>query len=109
MAIVSGAAHAGYSATLTTPSYLVEIQVRCEEGAVTCDDVSYQGINRKTGTRIKLRGKTLHSLCADGVTPCRFIGYAFNNKGVTYQVDDDGHLLVMQGKKVLVDEQGEWD
>ena len=95
--------------TLTTPSFVVDIQVRCEEGAISCDDVLYTGTSKKTGNSIKLRGKTLHTLCADGVTPCRFLGYEFRKGGVYYRVLEDGSLLVMQGKKVLVEETGKWD
>jgi len=108
MAAVSSVAHADYLATLTTPSYVIEIQVHCEEGVVVCDDVAYRGVSRKTGMRINLHGKTLHSWCADGVTPCQFIGYEFRNKDVYYQVEDEGHLIVMRGKQILVDEKGDW-
>ena len=69
----------------------------------------YTGTSKKTGKSIKLRGKTLHTLCADGVTPCRFLGYEFRKGSVYYRVMEDGSLLVMQGKKILVEETGEWD
>jgi hypothetical protein len=96
------------AATLTTPSFIVEVTVNCEEGNVTCDDVGYVGTSKKTGKRIKLHGKTMHTLCADGVTPCRFLGYEFRNGKTRYQVLDDGTLLVVQGKKTLLNEKGEW-
>ena len=99
--------HASAS-TLTTPSFVIDIQ-GCEEGVISCDNVMYTGTSKKTGKSIKLRGKTLHTLCADGVTPCRFLGYEFRKGGVYYRVMEDGSLLVMQGKKILVEETGEWD
>ena len=63
-----------HATTLTTDHFAVTISQHCEEGAVTCDDVSYSGVNRKTGKEIHLTGSTWHTTCADGVTPCRFLG-----------------------------------
>lgn len=94
--------------TLTTPSFVIDIR-GCEEGVVSCDNVVYTGTSKKTGKSIRLHGRTLHTLCADGVTPCRFLGYEFRKGDVYYRVLEDGRLLVMQGKKILVDETGEWD
>lgn len=94
--------------TLTTPSFVIDIKVNCEEGNVSCDDVSYTGTSRKTGKSIKLRGKTMHTLCADGVTPCRFLGYEFRNGKTSYKVFEGGELSVTQGKKVILEEKGEW-
>jgi MOSC domain-containing protein YiiM len=42
------------------------------------------------------------------VTPCRFLGYRFDNGDVIYEVSEDGLLRVTQGGKVLLQEQGEW-
>ena len=94
--------------TLTTPSFKVEIKVNCAEGNVTCDDITYVGTSKKTGKSIKLRGKTMHTTCADGVTPCRFLGYEFRNGKTYYQVLDDGTLQVIQNNKTLLSEKGEW-
>jgi hypothetical protein len=94
--------------TLLTPSFTVQIEVKCAEGNVTCDDVSYLGTNRKSGKSISLRGKTLHSMCADRVTPCRFLGYEFVRGNLRYVVLESGNLLVTRGKSVLVQEAGEW-
>jgi hypothetical protein len=97
------------ASTLTTPSFIVRITVNCAEGNVTCDKVTYVGTSRKTGKRMKLRGKTMHSTCADGITPCQFQGYGFDNGATSYSVMEGGRLLVMRGKKVLLDEKGSWD
>jgi hypothetical protein len=102
------AGQAGAS-TLTTPSFIIEIQQNCAEGNVTCDNVTYIGTNRKTGKSIRLRGRTKHSVCADGVTPCGFQGYEFRNGATYYRVLAEGDLLVMQGKKVLLEEKGSWE
>jgi hypothetical protein len=92
--------------TLETPSFIVNIEVRCAEGNVTCDNVLYTGTSKKTGRSITLRGRTLHSRCADGVTPCQFQGYVFNSGNSTYTVTQGGDLIVMQGKKTLLREHG---
>lgn len=94
---------------LLTPSFKITIDSHCEEGNVTCDKVTYLGVNRKTGASIKLKGKTLHTTCADGVSPCRFIGYLFKNGNVQYLIEEDGQLTVTRNKtEILVDEKGEW-
>lgn len=97
------------ASTLTTPSFIIQIKVNCAEGNITCDNVTYVGTSKKTRKSITLRGKTKHSMCADGVTPCQFQGYEFWNGTTYYQVMEDGRLLVMQGKKRLLDEKGKWD
>jgi hypothetical protein len=93
---------------LDTPSYKITIEIRCPEGSVTCDDVKYVGVNKKTGKFITLVGKTVHSLCADGVTPCHFLGYEFKAGRTTYSVGEDGELRVTRGSRVLVQEMGVW-
>ncbi|MDO9359510.1 MAG: hypothetical protein Q7T70_11015 [Polaromonas sp.] len=100
-----GLAHAD---TLTTQSFSIQIQSNCAEGDVVCDDVTYRGKSRRTGQSLVLKGKTMHSLCADGVTPCRFLGYEFRNGPFRYVVYENGGLLVTRGKKVLVEETGNW-
>jgi hypothetical protein len=99
---------AANSATLVTPSFVIDIKVNCAEGNVTCDDVTYIGKSKKSGNSVKLRGRTKHSMCADGVTPCGFQGYEFRSGDAYYRVLEDGQLLVMKGKRVLVEERGEW-
>ncbi len=93
---------------LVTKSYTVILKTLCEEGEVTCDQVEYQGRSHKTGASITLMGKTVHSLCADKLTPCRFLGYEFKNGDVSYTVTDSGLLRVTQGEKLLLQQQGEW-
>jgi hypothetical protein len=94
---------------LVTPRFSVMITVHCEEGSVSCDNVTYRGVNRKTGAAVVLKGRTHHTLCADGVTPCRFLGYVFKKGNIRYFVGEDGTLTVTRGEReVLVSEQGEW-
>ncbi len=98
-----------YSATLSTPNYRVEIKNNCEEGVVACDDVTYFGTSKISGNSLELKGSTWHTICADGVTPCRFLGYVFENQGTVYRVYDSGMLTVTkEDGVVLVEEQGEW-
>ncbi|WP_260258603.1 hypothetical protein [Vibrio intestinalis] len=95
--------------TLETKSYIVIVNVQCEEGEVTCENVLYSGESKISGNKIELVGKTVHSICADGVTPCMFRGYSFKNGDVNYFVSVFGDLEVWDAKgNVLVDESGEW-
>lgn len=102
-------AHALAVEKLTTDSYVVTIESRCPEGNVTCDNVTCTGVHRKTGKSISLKGSTVHSTCADRVTPCRFLGYSFRNGDVKYAVWEGGQLVVTQGDKVLLQESGTWE
>lgn len=96
-----------FASTFTTRTFTITINVRCTEPVVGCDDVDYLGINRKTGKAIRLKGKVLMSICADGVTPCHFQGYQFKNGPVTYDVilQSDSWLEVRKANKVLLHEE----
>ncbi|MBW4582384.1 MAG: hypothetical protein KME42_22680 [Tildeniella nuda ZEHNDER 1965/U140] len=94
--------------TLDTPNFKVEITTQCQEGVVGCDKVIYQGTNKRTGKSLKLSGKQIMSLCADGVTPCHSLGYEFRNGRYVYIVSEDGRLSVSEDKKVIVNELGTW-
>lgn len=94
--------------TLVTEHYEVVITVNCDEHEISCADVTFDSKNFENGKSIQLKGKTLHSLCADDVTPCRFLGYLFKNGNIDYFVQQDGLLEVIQDKKILVSEWGEW-
>lgn len=100
---------------LTTPSYVVNIRVLCEEGVVVCNDVEYEGIKKQTGARIQLKGEDWIRYCesdqGDGPskTPCQHLGYKFKNGNTIYYVGEDGDLEIFRGKKRLLHEKGEWD
>ena len=100
-------AQAGPSGTLETKSFSISIEVKCEEGEVTCDNVKYVGTNKKTGESVELTGKTAHHMDKEG-NPGRFLGYIFKNKGVTYFLSDEGSLRVTKGDEVLLEENGTW-
>lgn len=95
---------------LDTTNYTVEIKQLCPEGEVQCQNVLYKGTSKVSGASIELTGTAFHSLCADGVTPCRFLGYQFNNGRIRYLVHESGLLQVIGSSgKVLLEEQGVWD
>ncbi|WP_171574021.1 hypothetical protein [Leptolyngbya sp. Cla-17] len=97
-----------WAETLKTKSFNVKITRNCPEGVVVCNNVGYFGRDLKTGQSIRLVGKTLHTTCQDGITPCRFLGYQFQNRNYRYFVREDGTLQVYQGKKLLLQERGTW-
>lgn len=93
---------------LDTPHFKIVINCQSSESPVGCDKVSYEGTNKATGGTISLIGTQLMKECADGVTSCQSLGYEFTNGTTTYFISEDGHLQVIEGAKVLVDEIGTW-
>ena len=93
---------------LLTPGFRVVVKRRCPEGMVVCDRVSYLGVDRQSGASLRLMGETRHVACADGVTPCLFLGYEFRHGAYLYMVSDDGRLEVSRSGTILLSEQGEW-
>lgn len=93
---------------LRTPTYLVRITENCPEGQLGCRDVLYEGRNIRTGSSMALKGQAVMRPCADRVTSCSNKGFRFRRGEVEYRVTHEGRLLVTQGSKVLVDEQGQW-
>lgn len=97
-----------FASELKTKNYTITIETHCEEGVVSCGDVTYVGTHNKTGKSIMLLGSTWHSMCADGVTPNRFIGYRFINGDISYLVFEEGLLEVYRGDELLLREEGTW-
>ncbi len=96
------------SETLVTPSFVIEITKNCMYAGIACDDVIYVGKSKKTGGSIKIRGKKIRNLCAEGTTSCKSSGYIFHNGKTSYSVFFTGELLVEQDGKILLNERGEW-
>lgn len=97
--------------TLETTNFKVKITINCAEGVVGCDRVTYRGTDKNTGKSIRLSGKQIMRICADGVTPCQSLGYEFKNGKngeYTYFVSENGRLLVYRGKKLILNEAGKW-
>lgn len=92
--------------TLNTHDFQIKITRSCSEGYVTCNNVTYYGRDLNTGRHIRLIGKTVNSTCADGVTPCRFLGYEFRNSNYLYKITADGKLLVYKNGRLILDQQG---
>ena len=98
-----------FAQQLDTPNYTVSIEQLCPEGEVQCQQVLYKGTSKVSGASIELKGTAWHSLCADAVTPCRFLGYQFKNGRIRYLVHESGLLQVVSSSgKVVLQEQGVW-
>ena len=103
---LAGAVHADI---LTTPGHVITITRGCAEGEVTCSDVSARIERRTDGRSIELDGEALHTPCADGQTPCRFLGYRFAGGGYTYDMDEAGRLRILDdAQNAVSEEQGTW-
>lgn len=93
------------STTFETDTYSIEITL-CEEGNVTCKDLVYVATDKESGevTTIK-KGTTLSTMCADGVTPCRFIGYEFNKNDLRYVVYPESKLTIENEQGEIITEE----
>ena len=88
-----------------TKNFSIKITGNCPEGYVTCNNVTYQGTDLRSGESIRLKGRTHHTICKDGVTPCRFLGYVFRNGNYLYRVTNMNILEVYKGGKLILSEQ----
>ena len=95
--------------TLTTDNFIIQIERGCEEGNVTCDTIKFIYSPVGIEEQQTVIGKTVHTRCADGVTPCAFQGYEFLADGAKYFIHSSGVLEVIdsEGNQLLV-EQGKW-
>ncbi|MEX2516534.1 MAG: hypothetical protein WD572_06430 [Gammaproteobacteria bacterium] len=98
----------GTTAQLETDSLLLTVDVHCAEGNVICASVTLQAIHKGTGASLILNGETLHTRCADGITPCRFIGYHFGHHDLVYQLTEQGVFSVLSGSDTVFEEAGTW-
>ena len=93
---------------LTTPTYEIAVGA-CPEGYVSCSAVDFVVTNLATGATSTYQGKTRHSLCKDGVTPCQFLGYQFSGKDRKFTLSVNGSLEInYTDGKDCVFEQGQW-
>jgi len=96
-------------AVLVTEQFVIVIIERCPEGEVSCDDVVYTGVNRKTGESIALKGEAWVRMCADGATPCEHLGWQFKNGDFTYKIrETPPSLAVERGDKILLEQNAVW-
>ncbi len=93
---------------LITPSYEIEIG-ECPEGYVSCDTIQFTVKDIKTGVISNYMGKTMHTTCEDGETPCRFLGYSFQGDRGHYFLSSYGTLVIDdQSGQAIMEEQGQW-
>ena len=102
---VMGMGTGAIAESFNTKNFSVKITGNCPEGYVTCNNVIYQGTDLRSGKSIRLRGRTHHTICKDGVTPCRFLGYVFRNGSYLYRVTNMNILEVYKGGKLILSEQ----
>lgn len=62
----------------------VEIKYNCSEGEMACEDVDYEGINKNTGARLKLKGRVMFDSHNND-----FQGYIFDNGQYSYTLNPD--------------------
>ncbi len=93
---------------LITPSYELKMDSRCVEGEVSCNQYTLQGRERHNGEPLMLQGRSMHTTCADGKTPCRFLGYRFDQSERSFLITEDGLLNIYHGDSLILHEQGRW-
>lgn len=95
--------------TLLTDTYSIQIQRECEEGNVTCDKIRFTYTVAGSDAPRVAMGSTVHSTCADGITPCAFRGYAFSSESHQFFILSSGTLEVMDYEgNLLLTEPGAW-
>lgn len=96
---------------LITKSFTIFVDEKCPEGELSCDNVIYHAINRKTHAEITLKGHVIN------IKPSMdFAGYLFTNGDYQYQLTpshsvkpdeaDMWTLSVWQKRKMLLEENG---
>lgn len=90
---------------ITTKNYQITITDNCEEGEITCNDVTYHSVNKKNHTGLTLSGHTINIGQSED-----FRGYDFSNGAYLYRLrpeeDDTWSLYVIKGDKTLLHEKG---
>jgi hypothetical protein len=89
---------------LNTTSFTIDIQKNCQEGEVTCDNISYTGTRKSDGSQIHLIGHTLNNK-----NTFDLYGYTFKNGDYTYSIYiQSAEFILEKNGKVIVAEKGEW-
>ena len=94
--------------TFITRNYRVIVEHDCEEGCVSCNNIKFVCVDKRTGKTIRAIGSTMHSTGSDGVTPSAFWGYKFEYGDCSYQLVHDTFVITRNNTDVLVDEKGKW-
>lgn len=82
--------------TLVTDAGIVHVDSLCPEGYVECDYVSLKFAGQAGSAKPSLLGSTLYSRCADGISPCRFLGYEFPKAHTTIRIYDQGDSVLIE-------------
>jgi len=92
LALLTAVANADW---LETNDSVFQIDLLCPEGYVTCEWVNLVEQDKTSGEVNLIRGRTVHTTCADGVSPCRFIGYRFEGpqSNIVMTEKEDGYQL----------------
>ncbi len=95
--------------TLRTPSFEITLKANCELGFFDCESMVYIGTSKKTGESLALSGSRIRD-CDFDAFRCDWRGFAFENEGFLYRVEESGLLTVRRAEddKLLVSEQGVW-
>lgn len=94
---------------IETPTFDILVKWMCEEGHVSCDNITFSVENQRDGTTRHYVGESIHSLCADGESPCRFLGYRFRAGCMSFTLYSHGYIeVVSEELGVLLSEEGQW-
>lgn len=94
---------------LVTPSYEIEVAWNCGEGYVSCENIEFKVTNLISLKVETFIGRSNHSICADGVTPCKFQGYEFNSGELRFSLFNRGLLEITKSPtESILNEEGKW-
>lgn len=89
---------------IETKNFNIRIKNNCKIGEVTCDNVEYIGVDKKSNKKIILIGSTYHSM--NNNIPGRFLGYIFKNNNYQYIIlETDKLLLIEKDNKIIYSEK----
>ncbi|WP_380184665.1 hypothetical protein [Kalamiella sp. sgz302252] len=101
------AAHPGTVSIFDSKKYTARITRWCEEGNLSCDDVTLDSRSKLSGNSILLQGKTININCPD---VCDFRGYVFENNNYSYSFINNDFaswtMEIFKGKQVIDSVQG---
>jgi hypothetical protein len=97
-----------HAETLETRTYTVEITPLCGERVTDCEQFAYADTHKRTGSHLNMVGKPGQRPCPPGNAPCDPLGWQFHDGNTSYFVGQDGWLIVTQGNKTILREQGAW-
>ena len=73
--------HADHMMIFTGKKFIAKIEEHCDEGNLSCENVSLTSKSIKANQSINLKGKTINTNCPD---ICDFQGYRFTNGEYDY-------------------------